>query len=296
MRPPPPRARGPPVAAFFLLLLATTLAASTHHAPPPPTLDDAPAAVPLLPAYNELTAKAMADFCAAAYACGSFQGCGKWHCTSCLLHPNTEILRFHGTDKTNTTGITGFVAHDPDLNKVILAFAGTQPGDLVTWAGNVDGELMDYPPCVGCQVHTGFMDDYRGLEKAMKEAVGYVLGRFPSSGLWVTGHSLGGALAMLAAADLHTNHSTKVEAVYTFGQPRVGNQAFAMNFKESLVRLLVVYHRVTHPPTCLPYLVGDDANPLLPPGPCPRSGAPRPSCVAGVLARAGGDFLQRGAD
>lgn len=42
----------------------------------------------------------------------------------------------------------------------------------------------------------------------------------------VTGHSLGGALAILAAADIKSvGH--KVDEVYTFGQPRVGNVAFS---------------------------------------------------------------------
>jgi predicted lipase len=42
----------------------------------------------------------------------------------------------------------------------------------------------------------------------------------------VTGHSLGGSLAILAAADLHKSHG-KIDQVYTFGQPRVGNAQFA---------------------------------------------------------------------
>ena len=55
------------------------------------------------------------------------------------------------------------VVHDPDLNKVILAFAGTQVTDLMVWANNLNGELIDYPPCGGdgCQVHAGFYADYQ---------------------------------------------------------------------------------------------------------------------------------------
>lgn len=75
------------------------------------------------------------------------------------LHPNAESLRF----SSNITGISGMVVHDPDLNKVILAFAGTQVGDLLVWANNLNGELIDYPPCAvdGCQVHQGFYEDYQ---------------------------------------------------------------------------------------------------------------------------------------
>src|SRR5262249_54451343 len=49
-----------------------------------------------------------------------------------------------------------------------------------------------------------------------------VLGAKP---VWLTGHSLGAALATLAAARWAAGH--RVQGLYTFGSPRVGNAAFA---------------------------------------------------------------------
>lgn len=75
-------------------------------------------------------ARYLAEMNAAAYACGSYEGCGKWACTSCVKHPNTEILRF-ASDQTS-----GFVGYDPDEGDdgtILLVYAGTQPGDLLTW-------------------------------------------------------------------------------------------------------------------------------------------------------------------
>jgi hypothetical protein len=44
--------------------------------------------------------------------------------------------------------------------------------------------------------------------------------------IWVTGHSLGGANAMLTAARLHYGESINVTGVHTFGAPRVGAEDF----------------------------------------------------------------------
>ena len=49
---------------------------------------------------------------------------------------------------------------------------------------------------------------------------------------------------MLAATDLHSNHSIVASGVYTFGQPRVGNQAFALHFK---VHLMLAPRSRLHP-------------------------------------------------
>jgi acetyl esterase/lipase len=43
----------------------------------------------------------------------------------------------------------------------------------------------------------------------------------------VTGHSLGGALAALAAIELRRAYPAALVRVYTFGAPRVGNRAFS---------------------------------------------------------------------
>ena len=62
--------------------------------------------------------------------------------------------------------------------------------------------------------------------------------------IFVTGHSLGGALAVFAAVDIKSNLAqTKSVTLYTYGQPRVGNEVFS-NFIFSL--LDGTYVRVTH--------------------------------------------------
>jgi predicted lipase len=60
----------------------------------------------------------------------------------------------------------------------------------------------------------------------------------------VTGHSLGGALAVFAAVDLQSNFAAAGKVtLYTYGQPRVGNEVFS-DFLFS--QLYGRYIRVTH--------------------------------------------------
>ncbi len=50
------------------------------------------------------------------------------------------------------------------------------------------------------------------------------------------GHSLGAALSLLFAAELHSRHSElaeRVAGVYAFASPRVGNAAFAAAFNKA---------------------------------------------------------------
>jgi triacylglycerol lipase len=52
--------------------------------------------------------------------------------------------------------------------------------------------------------------------------------------IWITGHSLGGALATLAAARFSLEMDKPVRGIYTFGQPRVGDREFARIFDAEL--------------------------------------------------------------
>jgi pimeloyl-ACP methyl ester carboxylesterase len=98
--------------------------------------------------------------------------------------------------------------------------AGVPPGavafsnwrDLVT-----DGQFALGPD----GVHTGFR---QALDQVWGDVEAYLdgLGGKP---VWLTGHSLGAALATLAAS--RRPPSRRAQGLYTFGSPRVGNAAFA---------------------------------------------------------------------
>lgn len=79
--------------------------------------------------------------------------------------------------------------------------------------------------CESCFVHAGFATGWSEQRTAVVGAVTSAFAANPDYSIVVTGHSLGAAIATLAAAELRTL-SFGVDT-YTFGSPRVGNEAFA---------------------------------------------------------------------
>jgi triacylglycerol lipase len=113
----------------------------------------------------------------------------------------------------------------------ILAFRGTD--DLEDWATNLSlwfrrpwGESWG-------AVHAGFLTAVESLWGQLARSVQSLSQtRMP---IWITGHSLGGALAVLTAAKLANEHpKVIIGGVCTFGQPRVGNAKFAQRIKAHL--------------------------------------------------------------
>ena len=94
-----------------------------------------------------------------------------------------------------------------------LVFRGTS-GHLSNWLVNLNMVLCPWP--VGGNVHRGFKTVLTGIWDTIAAALETV-----KKPLYYTGHSLGGALATLAAS------LRPPRAVYTFGAPRMGDAAFA---------------------------------------------------------------------
>jgi pimeloyl-ACP methyl ester carboxylesterase len=121
-------------------------------------------------------------------------------------------------------GTQAFAATHAAHALTVLAFRGTDSGRFEDIITDLNTLQTDYPPAAGgpgCKVHAGFLKAYR--TDAMRKLVD--LARAPQgTTLLVTGHSLGGALATLAAVD------APAAKLITFGAPRVGDDAFCAHF------------------------------------------------------------------
>ena len=101
----------------------------------------------------------------------------------------------------------------------VLAFRGTEPTNIIDWFTDALIEPHDWEK--DQWVHRGF---FLGLDVLWPELLNKLDG-LPGR-LVITGHSLGGALAALAARRF-ADERGKAIPTYTFGQPMVGNKAFA---------------------------------------------------------------------
>jgi hypothetical protein len=71
------------------------------------------------------------------------------------------------------------------------------------------------------RIHSGFQNEYLRYRKHILDR----LAKHPNKDVYVSGHSLGGALAVLSGFDIAA-HTGRNITLITFGQPRVGNSAF----------------------------------------------------------------------
>ncbi len=144
---------------------------------------------------------------------------------------------------------TAYLVQSRSGRVAVLAFRGTDPASFVSMFA--DGEVMQRP-FGGHGVHSGFYANVEAVWDDVSDALGAALrGEHLDDGgapvalpsklekLYVTGHSLGGAMAVLAAARLFGrgyeawNPKRLVQGVYTFGQPMVGDKGFAESCERS---------------------------------------------------------------
>lgn len=135
-----------------------------------------------------------------------------------------------------------YVAHNDQI--VIVAFRGsefrrlneltTRLHDVVSdWLADAKFKLVQFEG--GSFVHAGFVHEgfLGALEEVWPQLEKTLQALPPERPVWFTGHSLGGALAQLAAA-----RWGPTRAVYTFGSPMVGDAEFAAHYRATHYRVV----------------------------------------------------------
>lgn len=161
---------------------------------------------------------------------------------------------------------------------IIVAFRGTYSiTNTVVDLSTVPQEYVPYPDpgegdghkgekgteqrCTNCTVHMGFMESWKQARKLVLPVLQKVKARHPDYPIHLVGHSLGGAVACLAALELKVAMGWETLVITTFGEPQAGNAGFVdfvdrvFDLEEGQDPEKKMYRRVTHV---------DDPVPLLP--------------------------------
>ncbi|KAJ0903439.1 putative feruloyl esterase [Helianthus annuus] len=161
---------------------------------------------------------------------------------------------------------------DSARNRLVVAFRGTEQvkwkdlrTDLMLVPAGLNPERIGGDFKEEVQVHSGFLGAYDSVRtriiSLIKAAIGYQedADQVSKWHVYVTGHSLGGALATLLALELSSSQLAKCGAIsvtmYNFGSPRVGNKKFADVYNQKVKdSWRVVNHRDIIP--SVPRLMG----------------------------------------
>ncbi|GAN03531.1 alpha/beta-hydrolase [Mucor ambiguus] len=167
----------------------------------------------------------------------------EWNCVSCLQYvPDGKIIKTFTSFASDTNG---FLLRSDKGKTLYLVFRGTSSfRNAIT---DLKFDKVAYPNVKGARVHKGKCISYRRLSDELTLKLGFLasyneiissyfpaiqeqLTAFPNYNIIITGHSLGGAQAVLAGMDLYQRDhriSSKNLKIFSNGMPRIGSPEFA---------------------------------------------------------------------
>ncbi|XP_019181293.1 PREDICTED: lipase ZK262.3-like isoform X2 [Ipomoea nil] len=176
-----------------------------------------------LAVYNHTLATILVEYAAAVYMTDTFE-LFTWTCSICDdLTRGFEMIELI-VDVQYC--LQAFVGVDPNIKAIVVAFRGSTTS-IMNWVEDLYWKQLDF--------------DYPGMDGAMVTTLPY---QVPCTFCWF--------LDKLPYTNIQVNFGAEEIQVMTFGQPRMGNAAFATGYSERVPNTI----RVTH---------GHDIVPHLPP-------------------------------
>ncbi|KAJ3148355.1 hypothetical protein HDU86_007464 [Geranomyces michiganensis] len=155
----------------------------------------------------------------------------KWNCHERCTNGLTDGTVMQ--DYFNKDSSTGFVAYNDRQKQIVISFRGS----LFPMNFYRDLQLLTAPLTIGSasapadtRVHYGFQESYKVAQARVRAAVDTIRASNPARKdytIVTTGHSLGGAVSVLAALDMRQRYPDAKVQGFTYGEPRVGNEVFA---------------------------------------------------------------------
>lgn len=139
---------------------------------------------------------------------------------------------FSDSQTFDQLGTYAFLAENE--GNLIIAFRGTETGDQTDYL--TDAKFNQTSFTEHGTAHSGFVEALAQVSSDLRQSIDERLQENPGKRVWITGHSMGGALATLFAIE----HPDLVTAVYTFGAPRAVGRQLAGHCQASLPLFRIV--------------------------------------------------------
>ena len=119
--------------------------------------------------------------------------------------------------------MTGYIAVDRTRDLTVIAFRGSQ--SVRNFVADATTAKVPTDLCAGCTAHQGFWASWVEARTGIMAALMATAKTYPSSKVVVVGHSLGGAIANFAAAEIR-NKGVNAD-LYTYGAPRIAGKTLS---------------------------------------------------------------------
>ena len=133
-------------------------------------------------------------------------------------------------DPLSVNATQAFVASNSEFT--VLSFRGTEADRMKDIRADAKATQATCP--TGQRVHSGFMQQYDDISSDLQITLDKP--EVKGKPLFITGHSLGGAVATIAARRLDAER--QLAACYTFGSPRVGTESWVDQIKTPIYRIV----------------------------------------------------------
>ncbi|CAG8920925.1 unnamed protein product [Penicillium salamii] len=147
--------------------------------------------------------------------------CDKGNCPDVEKNGGTIFYDFSNDTITDTAG---FIAVDDVKKAIVLSFRGSY--SVRNWIADASFPYTSTGICTGCEAELGFWGSWKAVRENIQSQLHDAFSQHSDYELVVTGHSLGAAIASLAAADLRGKGYPEAK-MYAYAAPRVANSKLA---------------------------------------------------------------------